>query len=319
MKPSIFLPTELAAAWSLIIKAQAIALLTHTKPDGDGISACAALSSLLKKMGKHCETIYPTEADFAFSHEPQAIQINNHTFLPDLLIACDTANYERLYFPESFRVIDLINIDHHRANSITGVYNFVDPNASSTCEVLYELLLAWCPSLLSGWEANALLTGLLYDTQIFQTNSTTSKTLETAAQLIAQGASLIERKDELLKSKSPGIVLFWGALLSSVRFTQDQETAWLCITQKMLHEYQVTISSLIGFVNFLSSISSVDTTILLYETEDGYTKVSLRSRYKDVNKLAQGFGGGGHKNASGITSKKPIDELAQELIAALEK
>lgn len=317
MKLSSFAHQEINAAWQLILKAQAIILLTHTKPDGDGISACAALADLFMTMGKRCEVVYPTAPDFIFSHVPSIVRINQHELTPDLLIACDTANYDRLYFPEIFKTVPLINIDHHRANTITGIYNFVDASASSTCEVLFALLKQWVPAGISSWQANALLTGLLYDTQVFQTNATTSETLESAAELIKAGAQLIERKDELLKSKSPEIVRFWGALLTAIKITDDQQTAWVCITQKMLKEHHTTLASLIGFVNFLASISSVDTTILLYETDDGYTKASLRSRYADVNILAQKFGGGGHKNAAGITSSLPIEELAQALIKAL--
>ena len=76
-------------------------------------------------------------------------------------------------------------------------------------------------------------------------------------------------------------------------------------------------SSPISTNDFLSDISQVDVTLLFYETEDGDTKVSLRSKEYDVNKLAQKFGGGGHKNAAGVLSKRSIKELMREIVEAV--
>ncbi len=298
-------------AWNAIKKATKITFLTHYKPDGDGISACAALSSLFEEMDKQCETIYPTASDFSIARTPRKELIMSHTQLPDLIIACDTANYARLYYPKEFLEIPLINIDHHIANELRGDFNFVNADASSTCEIVYELMTLWHNSSINQWQASALLYGILYDTQVFQTTSTTDKTLKIAAMLMDHGASLTQLKDELLKTKSLHVIQLWGTILSGVQITNSGHAAWVCLTQEMLKSYNVELSSLAGFVNFLASISSVDVTALFYETEDGKTKVSLRSRTRNVNALAQQFGGGGHKNAAGIISNKPMNEIVE--------
>ena len=140
---AMFDPKVVAAAWELIKKSSKITLLAHYKPDGDTVSACAALDIILRRLGKTVETVYPTTPEFNFKRQPEKVFINEHSQTPDLLIACDTANFDRLYFPEAFQTIPLINIDHHVSNTIDGVYNFIDPDSSSACEILYSLLLAW--------------------------------------------------------------------------------------------------------------------------------------------------------------------------------
>ena len=93
---------KIRLAWQDINKAKKITILIHFRPDGDAISSCAALSSILEKEGKQVESIYPSKPEFIFKRQPKNILINKHKQIPDLIIALDTANYERLYFPKEF-------------------------------------------------------------------------------------------------------------------------------------------------------------------------------------------------------------------------
>ena len=124
-------------------------------------------------------------------------------------------------------------------------------------------------------------------------------------------------KSELLVNKDPKIIALWGKVLSNIKVTKSGKAVWACITQQDLKKYKVKISSLVGFNNFLSQICGVDMTLLFYQIEFGKTKVSLRSKKTDVNKLAAKFGGGGHKNAAGIMSDKPMKQLIKEITSKL--
>ena len=304
-------------AWSEIQKAKSITLLTHFKPDGDGISGCAALEHILNKLGKKIETIYPSESLFKFKRNPKNLLINKHKQKPDLLIAVDTANYERMYYPDQFKKIEMINIDHHVSNSLEGKYNFIDPNSSSTCEILFILLEQWNAKLIDKYVAQCLLFGILYDSQVFHTQSVYPQTLRVCAELMECGADLYQLKTELLVNKDPKIIALWGKVLSNIKITKNKKAVWTSITQQDLKKYKVDVSSLVGFNNFLSQICGVDITLLFYEPELGKTKVSLRSKKTDVNKFAAKFGGGGHKNAAGIMSNKPISQLIKEIVSKL--
>ncbi len=304
---------DVVLAWNLIQSAGKITLLTHHKPDADGISACAALAHILQKLGKELETIYPSKPEFPLKRVAKTELIASHTQIPELLIACDTANYDRLYYPDAFRNIPLINIDHHISNSLNGKFNFLNFTASSTCEVVYRLICEWDRTLLDTYVAECLLMGILYDSQVFHTQATSPQTLRTSAELMELGANLFELKSELLSNKSPGVIALWGKILETVQLSANNKAAWVIISQDDLKKYNVGFSSLIGFSNFLWEISGVDITLVFYEMETGETKVSLRSKQSDVNELASRFGGGGHKNASGILSNRPIYEFMRDV------
>lgn len=323
VKPLIknFNSKDLANAWNLICNSQNITFLTHFKPDGDGISACAAFEEMLSKYfknKKHIETIYPTLSEFKLLREPKNILINSHKQIPDLIFAFDTANYDRLYYPDIFKNIPLINVDHHVSNSIKGTINFIFGSVSSTCEVVYELIKIWAPEAIDKTVAEMLLTGILYDTQVFHTQSTTAHTLKAAAELIEFGADLFSLKNELLAHKDPNIIKLWGYLLNNIKFSKNKKAAWAYISQNELKSLKLTLSSIVGFNNFIAEISGVDVTALFYETEEGLTKVSLRSKIADVNAIAKEFGGGGHIHAAGILCNKPLDQTISLITQKLE-
>ncbi|MFH1832305.1 MAG: bifunctional oligoribonuclease/PAP phosphatase NrnA [bacterium] len=308
-----FLLADITRAWDLITRAQKITLLTHSKPDADGVSACTALSLLLEKYGKQTETIYPDKPDMVIQYQPKHVLVGEHSFVPDLIIICDTANCERVYWPEAFNNCASINIDHHISNSINSTVNFVSEKVASTCEHVYELICAWDYDAFDRQIAQSLLLGILYDSQVFHTRATNARTLRIAADLIDFGANMIELQAQLLQNKNPKIIEFWGYLLSSIKLSPSGRAAWSIIKQCDLQARGLTAMSLVGFINFLSQISDLDISAIFYETEEGWTKVSLRSKITDVNALSQRFGGGGHKNAAGIMIKKNIDDVVLDV------
>lgn len=310
----IYDPNKIQQAWELIKASKIITLLTHANADGDGISACAAFDHVLKNLGKKVETICPDNPEFNYKRMPSNLLIGKHQQIPDLIIALDVANKERLYWTREFDDIPLINIDHHTSNSLNGKFNFVNPEASSACEELYVILQRWDPSLIDKYTAECLLFGLLYDSQIFHIQPLQPKTLKIAAAMMESGANIFELEKELISNKNPKILAFWGQLLSNINIIKNGKAAWAKITQQNLRQSNLDLTSIIGFNNFMAQISDVDVTILFYETVNGKTKVSLRSKTTDVNKFAKQFGGGGHTNAAGILSDKSIDQVIKEVI-----
>lgn len=317
MFKSLYSFEQIMGAWELIKAVQNITLLTHSNADGDGISACAALDHVLKRLGKNTETVYPDKPEFNYKRQASLVFIGKHFQTPDLVIACDTANHERLYWPTEFKDIPLISIDHHVSNSLNCIFNFTNPDASSASEELYVLLYHWDASLIDKYIAETLLFGLLYDSQIFHIHPLYPRTFNIAADMMDRGANLFELEKELLSNKNHNILIFWGKILSGIKISDNGKAAWVSITKNDLIENGVTLTSLIGFNNLLSQICDVDVTILFYEREDGKTKVSLRSKTTDVNEFAKQFGGGGHPNAAGISSNKSIDQIIKDVTSKL--
>jgi phosphoesterase RecJ-like protein len=305
-------------AWQLIQAAKKIVLLTHQKPDADGISSCAALDYVLRGMGKKVQAVYPSKDESKLKRQPLDVRIAHHSIEPDLLIVCDTANYDRLYFPDSFKSVPMINIDHHVSNALAGTVNIVNAQAASTCEEVFHLLMAWCPEKVDRQVAEYLLFGMLYDTQVFHTTSTTSRSLKTAAACVDYGVNMPALARELLVQQSPYILPFWGKLLQKIRMDEQRNILWLAVTQQELKENNLGPEGLIGLNNFIAQFSPIDTVIVLNEDEKGDTKVSFRSKQRNVNKLAACFGGGGHVCAAGALIKKPVHEAIKDLLAVID-
>lgn len=312
---------NLIESWKALKNASSVALLTHYKPDGDGISSAAALEIILKACNPHqtLVTIYPTKCEMEVLRHPSEVLINTHTVVPDVVVALDTANYDRLYYPADFKKCVLINIDHHVSNSITGNYNFVVPTAASTCELLAAILKTWCPEKINQPVAHTLLYGMMYDTQFFQTQSTTATTVALAAELMQQGATLYELKNMIFPPKKPSVVNFWGMLLTKIHFSKSSKAAWITVSNHDLAHAHLTAEALGGFNNFFASLIETDIIAIINETPDQKTKISLRSKQADVNALAQLFGGGGHRNAAGALCSEPLAVIEKKLAEHVSK
>lgn len=305
-------------AWQMIQAATKITLLTHYNPDGDGVSACAAFDHILQKFGKSVETVYPTPLKVDIKRQPRKVLINYHEQIPDLIIICDTANYDRLYYPADFQDIPSINIDHHVSSSIKPTLNFIDPIAPSTCDYLYRILMVLNPDLIDLRVAECLLYGILYDTQCFSIQSVDAQVLRIAADLIEQGAAYGALSQELKHNKDEQVIKLWGNVLSTVQHNASGSAAWLVVKQKDLQVLGLNVEALAGLENFIAQLASADVTMLFYEDEQGRSKVSFRGKRSDVNVVAKKFGGGGHKFAAGLMSKVPLNELVEQVTACFE-
>ena len=308
---------DLNDSWELIQRSEKIALLTHRNPDGDAMGSCFALDKFLKKFNKRTEIIYPTEPEFEYKRYSKQFIVDKHTQTPDLIICCDTASYERMYWPKEFEQISLINIDHHISNTIKGKFNFIEGNVSSCCELLFFILSEWDFDLINVNIAEDLLFGIMSDSQAFHTKATTSQTFRVAATLIDFGTNMFQIKNEIFSNKSSDVIKLWEFLFKRIEIDKNKKAVWSYLTQEDLKNLNLKLNAIVGFIDFLSEVSEIDVSIFFYEDEEGKSKASLRSKEYDVNKLASKFGGGGHKNAAGILSEKPLQELIKKVIQTI--
>ena len=299
-----------------ITTAHVITLLAHQKPDPDALGACTALSLFLKREGKKTEIIYPGHGRDPLPYEIADLRENCHTFIPDLIISCDTPVKERLYFPEEFEGISHINIDHHLFNTMPATIQLVDTATTSTCELIERLFSSW-NTVISPAMAEALLFGIMCDTLNFKVPGTNAATLRTAANLIDAGANLTTLNRGFIVHHNPKVLSLWGALLASVQHTADNSVIWAVCPDALLAAHGLNDQALNGFVALLAQTLSNDISILFY-CHGGKSKASLRSKKSNVNAIARHFGGGGHLLASGITSPLPLDTLVKEVMATIK-
>ncbi len=218
----------------------------------------------------------------------------------DLFIVLDCAK-DRLGEAEKFfdSARKTINIDHHVSNKGTGDELYIVPTASSSCELVYDVIDT---DKLDVETAKAIYTGIVTDTGVFKYSNTSPRTMQIAAQLITYGFDFGNLIDHVFYEKTYLQNQIMGrALLESFRI-MDGKAIVSVISKQTMDFYGVGSNDLDGIVSQLLLTIGVDCAIFMYELAPLEYKVSLRSNGAvDVSKVAEMLGGGGHMRASGCT------------------
>ena len=280
--------------------AKTIAIGGHVRPDGDCVCSVMALYRYLQKELPEARIdVYlekPAEV-FACISGIEDIRSDFQTQqVYDVFIALD-CNDERLgnALPIYRKAGRRINIDHHISNTGCGDLNIIEPQRSSTAELLYDLM---DPQKVDEEIAKAVYIGIAHDTGVFRYSNTSPHTLETAAKLLAFGFDFSELIEKTFFEKTYVQTQIMGrAVLESVRFMNDRCIVSM-VTRRMMEFYQVSTKDLDGIVNQLQVVSGVDCAIFMYEIGTLEYKVRMRSNGKvNVADVAVKFGGGGHVRA----------------------
>lgn len=303
-------------------------ILTHLNPDGDAIGSLLAVWHMLQNRGMQCLAIALPPVPVYCRWLPGAEQIvlyQSGMCLPDsidLLILVDTATLSRAgmvydQHRSMFEKLPLLIIDHHITNNGAGTLDLIQPQAASTCELLYDLFVAMGVEITPAI-ATCLLMGLMTDTQSFQTNSTTSAALHTGAALIDAGANqreIVQTVYHSLQAKSAALL---GLGLTTLCF--EKNVAWATVTQAMLNTTGADDEAAEEVIRVLQHIGEARAVALFKERRDKSTKISFRSQPPiDVAQFAQRWGGGGHSQAAGATLFCSPDKAITEVIPALQQ
>jgi phosphoesterase RecJ-like protein len=262
-----------------------------------------------------CADTIPSGFDYIPGTE-SIVRHVNETF--DLVIALDCSDRNRLGgFTElpHFDQHSLINIDHHVTNVEYGDVDVVDPEASSTAEVVLELL-DYLNVSINEPLATSLLAGIVTDTRGFRTNNVAPRVLRAALRLMEAGASLPYVSQHGLDRRPLVAVRLWGAALSLLKFSQG--IIWTNIPLEMRRGVGYQGNGDAGMASFLVSADEADVSVVFVEQEDGSVDVGLRAEPGfDVAQFALRFGGGGHALAAGFSAPGPLEEAEERVVASL--
>ena len=208
-------------------------------------------------------------------------------------------------------------IDHHVSNQEFAQHNYIFPDASSTCELVYELL---DPAHITKEIAECLYTGMVHDTGVFQYSCTSAKTMNIAGQLMELGIDYSEIVDATFYTKTYAQNQILGQALLDSRLYLDGRCIISVVTKEEMDEFGVLPKHLDGIVNQLRVTKGVVVAAFMYQNEDGSFKVSLRANGTfDVAALAMHFGGGGHVKAAGYTAFEDAETAKDILLEEIEK
>lgn len=302
--------------------AKTIGISGHMRPDGDCVGAVMALYLYLKKVLPEAQVDVYLEkpADiFGCIQDIDKIQteyIGNRKY--DVFVALD-CNRERLGDFEPFYADadKKINIDHHISNPGCGDINVIEPERSSTCELLYELMDT---QQIDEEIAKALYIGIIHDTGVFKYSNTSPRTMVIAAELIKFGFDFPKIIDDTFYEKTYIQSQIMGrAILESIRFLNGRCIVSM-VDRKTMNFYQAKPHDLDGIVNQLRIVKGVECAIFMHETKSMEYKVSMRSNGKvDVAAIAVKFGGGGHVRAAGCYMNGTYHDAINNLSIHIEE
>ena len=315
---------------------RSVAIAGHVNPDGDCVGSCMALALYIRK-------VYPAVDVTVYLEEPrQALRFlvdgrvyvrfeggesgstadgdgEDSTNTPYLFILLDVSSRERIgvvgdLFDKTERTAC---IDHHLTNGGIAKVNHVCPEIGSCCEVLYELL---DKDQIDPEIAEALYTGIVHDTGVFQYSNTRPETLRIAADLMEYGVDFSRIIYESFNARSFPEARFLGHCLEKSLLFEGGRIIACAVTADEMRSFGVARRDVGEVVTQLRLTAETDAAVFAYETEPGVYKVSFRSGKKmDVSPAAERLGGGGHEKAAGCTVKGTRESVIKTAVAELSK
>jgi phosphoesterase RecJ-like protein len=313
-------------------------IVSHDGPDADGLGAAYALALALGAVGK------ATIAAVSGAVPPKFRFIDRRGLFKNLVPDEPFAPGEGLAFSaeestpiivdthdigylceESAAIVSaaprFLVLDHHEPRKAAGELELLDPTASSSCELVFFI------ARLLGVElpidaAEALFAGIVYDTGSFAYPKTSARTFECALDLVRLGVNPYEIHNRMYESASDGSLMLQKAAISSLELLHGGRVALQSLKKEDLAASGASYEDAEDLVNIPLQDKRVEVSALFKENLDGRLRCSLRSKGEvNVARIAQAFGGGGHKTASGFTCAFPLalakDNVLQSIALAL--
>lgn len=303
---------------ALLAGVSTVAIAGHIKPDGDCTGSTLALYNYIKNNYPEIQvTLYldPIPNLFKFLQRSEEIVSDySEDAQYDLFFALDCGDTGRLggasrYFDAAKKTVC---IDHHISNQSFADLNHIQPEASSTSELVFELL---DETKITKEIAECLYVGIIHDTGVFQYSCTSSKTMNIAGKLMDKGINYPDIVDKTFFEKTFEQNQILGtALLKAKRYFDDRCIACI-ITAQDMKDCHALPKHLEGIVAQLRSTKGVDVAVLIYENADGTYKVSMRTNGAvDVAAICVKHGGGGHVRAAGVTMTGEPEAILRTLL-----
>lgn len=313
-----------------------VVITMHQKPDADAMGSALGLYHFLQKLGHEVDVISPTNwagwlnwmpgckevVDFEKQRE-KAVDILNSAewvFCLDFNIFHRTKNFEKpLYDFKGIKVL----IDHHREPDTESFdYGISNPEKSSTCEMVYDFIIAsGNENLIDENMAACLYAGLVSDTGSFKFNCTTPAVHRMAARLMETGIDHSEIHSNLFDNFLENRIRFIGHVLTRrLEFFYEYNTALIAIPKHDILKYEIKTGDTEGLVNYPQAVQGIKLVGLVID-RDEERKLSFRSKGDfDCNEFARKyFNGGGHFNAAGGNSKDSLEQTVSAFKQALKE
>jgi phosphoesterase RecJ-like protein len=313
---------DIAALLAFFRSHRRLLLTSHARPDGDAIGSVLALAEVLDQLGCKADVVLVDSIPYIYRtlpnlqrihHTASANDVDPDPNTPAILLECDGIARTGLLGLEGRT---LINIDHHASGRLFGSVNWIDEHACAVAAMVYRIAIAAkveiTPSI-----ATCLYTAIVSDTGAFTYSSTTADTFALAHDLATKGANPSQIARDLYFSNPASKLHLLGTALSHLQC--EGPIAWAWVTSEEMVRAGASAEDCEGVVNYLISIAGIEAAVFLREVADASQfRLSIRSKGKlDVSRVAEHFGGGGHRSASGCTLDGPLNVAIEHILTEL--
>lgn len=297
---------------------ETIIIHRHQRPDPDALGSQAGLGEILKASYPD-KTILLAGSDVGdLDYLTTMDDVSTNMYEEALVIVTDTANAPRISGENYQLGAKLIKIDHHPDDEPYGDLSWVNTEASSCSEIIYDFYEMFKGELtLTSEGARLLYAGIIGDTGRFMYPSTTSHTLAVAADLLRFGfdAPLLNRQVSEMPFK---VAKLSGYVLQNLKMT-DNGAAMIILPHALLQENDVTDADTSALISLPGQIDSVLAWGIFVEQPSGCYRARLRSKGPIINTIAKAHNGGGHPLASGANAKdrQEVEAIFSEIETAI--
>jgi phosphoesterase RecJ-like protein len=296
-------------------------LVTHENPDGDALGSILAAKLALDQLGKDSVMFLAGTGSLPLEYSFMDLSELRRELPEDaeerVLVALDCANERRTGLDPTLleRVPLSIDVDHHHDNNRFGKLNLIVADASSTGEIVRDLLSELDVEL-TPQIAEALYIALVTDTGRFQYTNTTPKALRLAAELVEAGVDVHRVFEGIYESLDFAKLKLVARALERARVYEGGRLVVTHLLRSDFHELGVGEEYAEGVIDYLRAVDGADMAATIREPPeppDAPRRISLRASRDelDVSAIARKAGGGGHRQAAGFSSPKSIDEIVE--------
>ena len=302
-----------------ILRRQRFLLTSHARPDGDSIGSQLAMAFALDALGKQVRIVNADAAPEHYNDFPGMDRIEiarRATADVDAVIVMECSDLSRSGV-DGLEHAFIINIDHHAGNKSYGALNWHDESAAACGEMVFDLIQSLGVPL-SLEIATHIYLAILTDTGSFHHSHITPRTFDICRQTVEAGVEPATMARRVFDSNSFGKLKLIGALLDSMELLDEGRVAVLHMDDGMLEACGCTNNDTEGLINLPLTAREIQAVVFFKSGPDGEMRVSMRSKYDvDVRRVANEFGGGGHKNAAGFTVNGSLEGARAKILDRL--
>lgn len=311
-----------------IKSAESIGILMHTNPDGDALASALALQEICAEIyGQEVDIILeePAPATFNFMETDKRTRVYHSELCYALIIILDCHEISRIGIchPLVEKADCIIAIDHHeQGDLIENAHNYIDTSMASVGVIIYLLFASEIPNLPKNsatYVANMVYASILNDTDNFINSNVDARTYMVSSELMSYGMDPGHIAQMMFMNRPVNYYRFVGKVLSNIETFHDDSILLLVSSLDMLKHYRVSNEATMKMTRWVKGANGVKVIVYIQQEKANLFRISLRSNYYAVNKIAEMFGGGGHSKAAGCIVEGSLEYAKNAILDQLDK